>query len=162
MKTPHEERRFRNNHRSCQLSWKDESINRLPRTRQVFSLIDGDDHLSYQLPPTGSTAGRILQHAAGIFERLLSKHKPMTFKFGITHDAHARWHSKKYGYRYSLEKFEHLTVVYAADNPYGPSFLEAALIDRFKSFFAELSSLAFYAFKTCQWILQKKVFRKIC
>ena len=155
MKAPHEERRFQNNHRSCQLSWKD-SINCLPRTNQVFNRIDGDDRLSYQLPPTGSTAGRILQHAAGIFERLLSKHKPMTFKFGITNDAHARWHSKKYGYRFSVEKFEHLIVVYAADNPYGPSFLEAALIDRFKSFFAQLLHLHFSLLKFLKGYLNRK------
>lgn len=58
----------------------------------------------------------------------------MTFKFGITHDPCVRWHNTKFGYKYSKDPFQQMLVVYAASNPHGPAFLEAALIDRFGSF----------------------------
>ena len=106
----------------------------LPRSQEVFRKIELDPNLSMKLPKPNATAGAVLQHSIRVFESLLEKNKPMTFKVGITHDPSVRWHNRTFGYKYSKDKFGHLVVVYAAANPVGPSFLEAALIDRFRSF----------------------------
>lgn len=100
----------------------------------MFRKIELDPYISLQLPSPGATAGRVLRHSASLFEDLLKKNKPMTFKFGITHDACVRWHNRGWGYKYSKDKFEKMVVVFAAANPHGPAFLEAALIDRFGGF----------------------------
>lgn len=99
----------------------------------MFDSIHGDDQLSSKLPPARSSAGSVLQHAISVFERLHARHKPMTYKFGITNDAHQRWHHRRYGYKYSRDKYEHMVVLYAANNPHGPAFLEAALINQYYS-----------------------------
>lgn len=106
----------------------------LPRSQDAFRKIELDPNLSMNLPRPNANAGAVLDHAIKVFEGLLEKNKPMTFKVGITHDAWIRWHNRTFGYKHSKDKFGHLVVVYAAANPYGPSFLEAALIDRFRSF----------------------------
>ena len=120
--------------------WQDsylehEELRNLSRSQDVFRKIEMDAALSMTLPKPGATAGRILDHSIQFFEKLVSKHKPMTFKFGITHDAAVRWQNRKFGYIHAKgDKFDHMVVIYAASNPYGPAFLEAALIDRFSSF----------------------------
>ena len=115
------------------VSWQqDISIGHLPRAEDVFNKICLDDSLSCQLPPSGSNAGRVLQHAIAAFEKSYLQNQPMIFKFGITHDPHFRWHNDIYGYKHGSEKFSHMVVLFAADNPEGPAFLEAALIDHFK------------------------------
>lgn len=125
---------FQSKSRSLKPSWEiDDSINHLPRTVEVFEVIDQEPDLSHHLPRAGSSAGRVLQHAVNVFEGLLARHKPMTFKFGITNDPYKRWHSKTYGYKNGRDKFEAMIIIYAANNPYGPAFLEAALVDRFGS-----------------------------
>lgn len=106
----------------------------LPRSQDVFRKIEKDPILSLRLPRPDATAGKVLEHACCTFERLLSDNKPMTFKFGITHDAAKRWHNSVFGYRYSKDKFDFMMILFAASNPHGPSFLEAALIQQYKSF----------------------------
>lgn len=106
----------------------------LPRARDVFRNIEMDSRLKLQLPRTGCTAGRVLQHCVHTFESLVAKHKPLTFKFGITHDASVRWHNSTFGYKFSKDPFDEMIILYAAGNPHGPSFLEAMLIDRFGGF----------------------------
>ena len=114
------------------MDWKDdEGLNGLPRAWDVFSLIDNDPLLSYRLPTPGATAGRVLKHAYSVFERLQREHKPMIFKIGITHCAHFRMYNPLFGYKGGADKFEHLCVIFASAEPYGPAFLEAAMIDRF-------------------------------
>ena len=120
-------------------SWEDcylkhDDLKILPRSQDVFRKIELDPRLSLLLPKPGANAGRVLEHATKTFEALLSKHKPMTFKFGFTHDAAVRWHCDAFGYKYSREPFEFMVVIYAASNALGPAFLEAALIDRFGSY----------------------------
>lgn len=116
----------------------DESLQKLDRTRQVFELIRYEKHIEHKLPRAGITAGRTLAHASAIFERLMAKHSPMSFKFGITHCAHFRWHHRPYGYKYSKEKFSNLLILYASSTPIAPAWLEAALIDKFGSCLAIL------------------------
>lgn len=104
----------------------------LPRSYDVFNKISTDPVLSCKLPRPGSTAGRVLEHSISCFERLYKRYQPMTFKIGITHCASFRWHNKCFGYKYSKDRFDRMLVVYATDNPHGPAFLEAALINLFK------------------------------
>ena len=122
----------------------------------MFERIHGDDQLSSQLPPPRSSAGSVLQHAINVFERLHTRNKPMTYKFGITNDAHQRWHHKRYGYESGRDKYEHMVVLYAANNPHGPAFLEAALINKYfgnsaachmQVWVCERVSFFFYVFK---------------
>jgi hypothetical protein len=119
--------------------WKDTYLQNndlamLARSRDVFRNIETDPCLSMNLPKPNATAGGIIQHAARIFEQLVERHKPLTWKFGITHDAAFRWHNRKFGYKYSKDPFDHMIILYAASNPHGPAFLEAALNQRFQSF----------------------------
>lgn len=106
----------------------------LKRSFEVFSRIRDNPIFSYRLPKPDSTAGSILKHASDQFNKILLANEPMTFKFGITHDAHTRWFNDKFGYKRSADPFEKMHIVYAAANPYGPAFLEASLIDRFGSY----------------------------
>lgn len=111
----------------------------LDRTLNVFRLIGQNKHMEHKLPRAGATAGRVLAHASAVFQTLLDKHKPMSFKFGITHCAHFRWYHRPYGYAHGCEKFSNMTIVYASCSPSGPAWLEAALIDKFRSCSAETS-----------------------
>ena len=110
-----------------------EDLRCLPRSQDVFRKIEMDSSLLMTLPKPGATSGLVLQHSINTFERLLLENKPMTFKFGFCHDAAVRWHNAKFGYKHSREKFDYMLVLYAASNPHGPAFLEAALIERFSS-----------------------------
>ena len=121
-------------------NWEDRylehaDLRKLERSKEVFRKIEMDPCLSLSLPrPTATNAGASLEHAAQTFEKLYSKYQPMTFKFGITHDASVRWRNETFGYTHSKgDKFDHMLVVYAAANPYGPAFLEASMIQRFGS-----------------------------
>lgn len=113
----------------------------LKRSVEVFSRIRDNPIFSYRLPKPESTAGSILKHASGEFNKILLANEPMTFKFGITHDAHTRWFNDKFGYKRSADPFERMHIVYAAANPYGPAFLEASLIERFGSYLFALRQI---------------------
>ena len=113
----------------------------LPRSQDVFRRIELDPCMGLRLPKPGSTAGTVLKHCAQVFEDLLRKNKPMTFKFGISHDPCVRWHNSRFGYKYGKDPFECMTIVYTASNGHGPAFLEAALIDRYGSFLIAIYSL---------------------
>ena len=106
----------------------------LHRSQYVFRRIELDPCMSLKLAKPGSTAGTVLKHCALVFEDLFEKQKPMTFKFGISHDPCLRWHCSRFGYKHGRERFGGMTVLYTASNPHGPAFLEAALIDRYSSF----------------------------
>lgn len=138
---PLEVEKKRANHGSqSSLAWKDDylqhdDLKNLPRSRDVFHKIEVDPELTMELPKPGSNAGRILEHAVRVFEQLVSKLQPLTFKFGITHDASTRWHNSKFGYKHSRgDKFDHMIVLYGSSNCHGPAFLEAALIDKFQGY----------------------------
>lgn len=122
--------------RNCELppDMQDSDLRNLSRTSEVFQGIENEKHMSYRLPKPGVTAGRVIAHGDMVVESLLAKHSPMTFKIGITHCARFRWYHKPYGYKHTWEKFEHMTIIFAASNSIGPAFLEAALIAKFRSF----------------------------
>ena len=115
----------------------------LPRSMDVFRKIERDPILSLRLPRPDATAGRVLEHACCTFERLLSDNKPMSFKFGITHDPAKRWHNPVFGYRHSKDRYDFMMILFAASNPHGPSFLEAALIKQYKSFLIACSAVLY-------------------
>ena len=91
-----------------------------------------DPVLWLQLPRPAATAGRALEHSINTFQRLYSANKPMTFKFGLTHDASVRFHNRRFGYVTSKDPFDYMLVLYATSNSHGAAFLEAALINQFK------------------------------
>ena len=121
-----------------------EELAALPRSQNVFRKIELDSYVSLRLPKPNATAGTVLKHSCQVFEQLLQKHKPMTFKFGITHDPCVRWHNVSWGYKVSKDPFQHTLVIYSAGNPHGPAFLEASLIDRYGSFL--VASISYYVF----------------
>ena len=129
----------------------DKDVLLLPRTDDVFRKIEKDPSLSYRLPRPGATAGVVIQHAAAVFEGLHLHHKPMTFKFGFSHCAYFRWNNSKFGYKYEANRFERMVVVYAAADPVGPAFLEAALIQRYEGYLPQ--GVCMYFGKQLVWNL---------
>lgn len=116
----------------------------LPRSVETFRKIDRHPSLSLMLPKPAATAGRVLEHAAEKFTQMLRRNEPCTFKFGITVDPHDRWENYS---KYSHDRFEYMMILYAASQPYGPAFLEAALISQFRSFL--FAFCCFAAYLTC-------------
>lgn len=112
---------------------KDENLKALSRTSDVFLSIEKEKNMSYKLPKAKATAGRVLAHASMTFEALYQKHFPMIWKIGITHCAVFHWYHKPYGYAYSVEKYQHMHIIFASPSPVGAAFLEAALIDKYRS-----------------------------
>ena len=89
--------------------WKDvylehPDLKHLPRSQSVFRQIEIDPHLDLKLPRPGVTPGRVLGHCIQTFESIHSRNKPMTWKFGFTHNAAARWHNTTYGYLNGKER----------------------------------------------------------
>lgn len=119
--------------------WKDvyleyPDLKSLPRSQSVFRQIELDPQLDLKLPRPGLTPGRVLEHCIQTFESLHSRNKPMTWKFGFTHNAAVRWHNSTYGYQYGKERYDYMLVLYATPHAHGAAFLEAALIDRFRGY----------------------------
>ena len=111
----------------------EDEILRFPRTHSCFGLIEKNDNLDYDLPRKGALAGHILNHCYTVLNSYLQKWEPMTFKVGYTHCAHFRFYNPTFGYKTSIDKFERMVVVYAAAETISPSFVEAAMIEKFKS-----------------------------
>jgi len=78
-----------------------------------------------------AVAGVVLRHAYRVVDKLLEQHSPMTYKFGISHNAEWRWCNSIYGYAFSRDKWTKMLILYQSDEPWGPSMLEAALIHRY-------------------------------
>ena len=109
----------------------------LSRSRDVFRGIESHPLLTLRLPKPGASAGLVLRHCAQVFQQVLDKNKPMTWKFGLTHDGVMRWTNPTFGYscsRTKTDKFDYMIVLYAASHCHGPAFVEASLIQQFGSF----------------------------
>ena len=90
--------------------------------------------IAFKLPKWNVLAGRVLSHSVGVMESLFKKHDPCIFKIGITHDPGWRWSNPIYGYSGSLtDKWTSMLCFYASSEPYGPSMLESALIEKYRS-----------------------------
>ncbi|CAJ1428541.1 unnamed protein product [Effrenium voratum] len=96
-----------------------------PRHKQATGCID------FQIPREGVSSGKVLLHCANVCDRLFTKHSPVIFKIGFTHDPVWRWGNTLYGYVNEREKWTNMTVLYVADERFGPAMLEAALIDKY-------------------------------
>lgn len=101
-----------------------------PAPRQTGDRSASDD-ISFDLPCSMAVAGVVLRHAYRVVDKLLEQHAPMTYKFGISHNAEWRWSNELYGYAFSRDKWSKMLVLYQSDEPWGPSMLEAALIHRY-------------------------------
>lgn len=91
------------------------------------------DVLDYKLAPRTATAGSVLKHAKTVLDMLFSKHSPMIFKIGFTHDPIWRWTNHLYGYAHQRDKWTNMVILHQSFEPFGPAMLEAALIDQYKS-----------------------------
>ena len=105
----------------------------LSRTSQCFDMIEQDDRLDYALPKRARlTAGQILKHCYETLDRILAKQTPCIYKVGYTHCAWFRFYNDVFGYVRERDRWECMTVIYAASEITSPSFVEAALIQREK------------------------------
>ena len=94
------------------------------------------DFLDYMLPPKGALAGRVLQHAKATMATLFSKHEPMIFKIGYSHNVYWRWSNSLYGYKLENAKWEKMVVLHQSEESAGCAMLEACLIDIYKGILA--------------------------
>ena len=132
--------------------WKDvyldhPDLKSLARSQSVFRQIELDPDLDVKLPRPGVTPGRVLEHCVQTFESLYTRNKPMTWKFGFTHNAAVRWGNTTFGYKYGKERYDYMLVLYATPHAHGAAFLEAALIDRFRSYLIAMLLTIFYHVK---------------
>lgn len=97
--------------------------------------------IEWRLPRFDAVAGRVLQHCFSVVDQLLETRSPMAFKIGYTHNPLWRWGNRIYGYCHEKTKWSTMILMYATDQPYGPSMLEAALIDKYKSTSPEIYRL---------------------
>lgn len=131
--------------RICYTDLLNDEILTFPRTHRCFELIENDDKLDYDLPRKGAVAGQILNHCYTVLDAYLQKWQPMTFKVGYTHCAYFRFYNPIFGYSTSIDKWERMVVVYAAAETISPSFVEAAMIEKFKcNLLKRLKSKVFY------------------
>lgn len=103
------------------------------RLADLVSEASSTGAIAFRLPKAGAVSGQVLRHSINVFEGLLSKHYPVTFKFGFTHCPSWRWNNSIYGYKYSREKWASMVVLYASAEPYSPAMLEATLIEKYGS-----------------------------
>lgn len=93
--------------------------------------------LAFDLPPPNALSGMVLQHSISVIERTFQKWDPLIFKIGYTHNPCWRWSNTLYGYAHAREKWSNMMVLYVCDQPFGPAMLEAALIEKFSSIWAD-------------------------
>ena len=91
-------------------------------------------NIMYRLPSKGAVCGSVYRHFCRVVEGLISKHGPITFKTGITHDAIWRWTNRPPGYQQPSEKFSHMVVCYISNEPHSGAMPEAAPIDKYQCF----------------------------
>jgi hypothetical protein len=112
----------------------DEELWNIERAPHCFAKLLADPQLEFQLPRIGCSTGTVVRHAIDTFEKISRKHEPLVFKFGWTHDPQNRFRNTKYGYiRDPHQKWQTMVVLYASNEPIGPAFLEACLIEKYQS-----------------------------
>ena len=120
----------------------DERIWKLDRSKECFSRILADQQLECQLPKKVSATGFIVRHAFETFDQSHRKHGPMVFKFGFTSDPEIRFRNPKFGYCHDRhQKWQAMLVLFVSYEPVGPSFLESALIEKYKGYLYQLSHI---------------------
>ena len=120
----------------------DDSVLKLKRTAECFHKVSEDPYLDCYLPPKGSSSGKVLLHACRVIDSTLERKGPMVFKVGWTHCPSFRFRNSKYGYCYDrYQKWEQLVVLHTSVEPIGPSYLEAALIEKYRGILDILNSI---------------------
>ena len=92
------------------------------------------EKITFKLPRLDVSSGNVLNHASNMLEKLFEAERPVVFKIGFTHDPAWRWGSKMYGYAKSCDQWFAMIVLYIAPEPFSPSMLEAALIDKYQNY----------------------------
>ena len=110
----------------------------IPTFTDLLDECKGLGCISFQLPPVKAVAGVVLAHAISKMMGLFSKHSPMIFKIGFTHNPAWRWSNSIYGYASSRDRWSDMVVLYLATEPYSTAMLEAALIEKFNSHLAAI------------------------
>ena len=103
------------------------------RLADLTSEANALDSIAFKLPKANALAGRVVKHAVNIMEGLFSKHEPMIWKIGFTHNPSWRWTNALYGYRHAVDKWTNMIALYASPEPYSPAMLEATLIEKYGS-----------------------------
>lgn len=109
----------------------------MPGLKEMLQEADAIGCIDFKLPPqksiSGPTSGVVLRYAIGTLEGLFRKHDPMIFKIGFTHNCVFRWSNPVFGYAAGADKFSNMCVLHMCEEPFTPSMLEAALIEKFAS-----------------------------
>ena len=105
----------------------------LPRAAQCFAAMNADPTIDCRLPKKNALTGAILTHACTTVDSILREQGPAVYKIGYTHCPTFRMRNRLYGYVHDRhQKWQQMVVVYCSDEPVGPAFLEAALINKHK------------------------------
>ena len=130
-----------------QRDWRlfvDDDVLLLPRSEMCFGHISDDPALSLSLAPKRSLAGAQLKHVYNFVENLVNRESPLVFKIGYTHDPHARFRNKQYGYTSDcFHKWQSMVVLFAGSNSTAAAYIEAAAIQKFKGHLVEHKQNAF-------------------
>ena len=119
----------------------DQRILGLARTWECFSMVQQDPMLSCKLPKVGALSGSVLKHAIQVYESTMKEFGPLVFKFGWTHCPVFRLRNKKFGYLNDVLGWEKMIILYASSEAVGPSFLESALIEKYRGAFPLLENM---------------------
>ena len=107
----------------------DDVVLACPRTHDCFSNMVADKCIKLNLQQKGCNAGRILAHCRNVIQSTLSKHYPMSYKIGFTHDPCFRFHNPTFGY--SRNKCQMMIVMFVSHDPTPAAFVEASMIQLF-------------------------------
>ena len=77
------------------------------------------------------TAGVVLQHCVQVIDDIHACHAPIIYKVGFTADPKLRWDNRRYGYKWAIEKWDRMVILFLSKEPWSISMLEASLIDRY-------------------------------
>lgn len=99
--------------------------------------------IRFELCDLNALAGTVLKHCTRFLDNLFAKEEPLIFKVGITHNPQWRWANTLYGYITDKDKWTEMVIIYYSREPYSVAMLEAALIEKYNSFYVAFGSLCF-------------------
>ena len=114
----------------------DEKLDPPAFTRRCLELQEKSKALgciAFRLPKSNVLPGKVVKHSVEVIESLFHSHQPLIFKIGITHDPVWRWCNSLYGYRHERDRWSDMVIYYCSGEPFGPSMLEGALIEKYSS-----------------------------
>ena len=102
-----------------------------PHVSSLLDEIEEHDRISCWLPTKNSSAGVVLQHCVQVIDDIHACHAPIIYKVGFTADPKLRWDNRRYGYKWAIEKWDRMVILFLSKEPWSISMLEASLIDRY-------------------------------